>query len=228
MAIEPLQLEPDLPENENEESAKPALCITAPSKGAKSRFVILCAVVTAALGVRHVLGRSSGSTRNVSNRQSTAVEQPMDIEQPMDKAFVENFLCVLAVGIPKAGVLGQLKTTPSVDHALDAVPSCFDNADHLRSWYSSWYWIRRDHDGPFTANFNEVFKPANNTSAFDIHVSAYEADCGDDLACVSTPGIENGRHGSATWTAVKGKTYLLRVQHMPGTKFDVPDVTGSS
>lgn len=232
MPIEPLQLEPDLPEHDddNERPAKPVLCITAPSKATKNRFLILCAVVAAAVGLRHVLGFfsvSSNWTRKESNSLST--------DGRMNESFnpgveIEKILCDLAEQIPTDGIinLGQIPTTPSMDKTLDAVPACFDNADHLRSWYSSWYWIRRPSSGEFTANFNEVFKPANNTSAFDIHVSAYQGDCGGMLECVGTQGIENGRHGSATWDTIKGKTYVLRVQHMPGTKFEVPVVTGDS
>jgi hypothetical protein len=236
MPIEPLQLEPDLPENgndnDNEESVKRAICITAPSKKTKNRFLILCAVVATFVGVRHVFGLSSGSTRSERNRSERKGPSPTG---RMDESFnpgdeIEKILCDLAEEIPTDGIinLGQIHTTPSMDTTLDAVPACFENADHLRSWYSSWYWIRRPSSGIFTANFNEVFKPANNTSAFDIHVSAYEGDCGEMLECVGTQGEENGRHGSATWTTVKGKTYVLRVQHMPGTKFEVPVVTGDS
>jgi hypothetical protein len=253
MPIEPLQLEPDLPEhdiehdndngNDNEVTAKPALCITARSKVTKNRFLIFCAVVSAAVGLRHVLGFSSGST--TTRLESTSESLPdygrLDesfnpgVDRMDEPSFnpgveIEKILCDLAKQIPTDGIinLGQIVTTPKTDKTLDAVPSCFENADHLRSWYSSWYWIRRPSSGKFTANFNEVFKPANNTSAFDIHVSAYEGDCGEVLECVGTQGIENGRHGSTTWTTVKGKTYLLRVQHMPGTKFEVPVVTGDS
>jgi hypothetical protein len=220
-------------------TTKPALCITAPSKLTKNRFLMLCAVVATCVGVRYVVGSSSVSTRNQSSKSSqlsAAGGGRMDESyNPGDVSFnpgveIEEILCDLEENIPTDGIinLGQIRTTPDMDKTLDAVPACFENADHLRSWYSSWYWIRRPSSGKFTANFNEVFKPANNTSAFDIHVSAYEGDCGEMLECVGTQGIENGRHGSATWTTVKGKTYVLRVQHMPGTKFEVPVVTGDS
>jgi hypothetical protein len=245
MPIESLQLEPDLPESDNgndhEVTAKPALCITASSNLRKNRFLIFCAVVSAAVGLRHVLGFSAGpSTRFESNSSSLSDAGRMDESLNPDveiehQSFnpgveIEKILCDLAKQIPRDGIinLGQIPTTPTMDKTLDAVPSCFENADHLRSWYSSWYWIRRPINGRFTANFNEVFKPANNTSAFDIHVSAYEGDCGEVLECVGMQGVENGRHGSTTWNTVKGKTYVLRVQHMPGTKFEVPVVTGDS
>jgi hypothetical protein len=234
MTIEPLQLEPDLPQSENDNgneeyvTTKRAICITAPSKKTKNRFLIFCAVIATCVGVRHVFGFSSGSTRNQSNSQLSANERKDESFDPGIE--IEQILCDLAEKIPTDGIinLGQIHTTPSMDKTLDAIPSCFENADHLRSWYSSWYWIRRPNSGSFTANFNEVFKPANNTSAFDIHVSAYEGDCLEMLKCVGTQGMESGRHGSATWIAVKGKTYILRVQHMPGTKFEVPVVTGDS
>jgi hypothetical protein len=245
MPIEPLQLEPDLHEHDNvndhEVTAKPALCITARSKITKNRFVIFCAVVSAAVGLRHVLGFSAGSTTRIESSKSLS-----SVAGRMDESFnpgaeienesfnpgveIEKILCDLAKQIPTDGIinLGQIKTTPTMEKTLDAVPACFENTDHLRSWYSNWYWIRRPSSGTFTANFNEVFKPANNTAAFDIHVSAYEGDCGEVLECVGTQGVENGRHGSTTWNTVKGKTYVLRVQHMPGTKFEVPVVTGDS
>jgi hypothetical protein len=79
MPIEPLQLEPDMPDSDNDNdndddiTAKPALCITALSKITKNRFLIFCAVVTAAVGLRHVVGFSSGSTRNESSKSLSAV-----------------------------------------------------------------------------------------------------------------------------------------------------------
>jgi hypothetical protein len=243
MPIEPLQLEPDLPESENENDndnevmVKPARWITAPSKLAKNRFLIFCAIVSAIVGLSHVLGFSSGGSvsnhrkhKSKNNQFNDEVFMDQDESSYFPGDEIESFLCDLAEQIPTDGIinLGQIPTTPSMDKILDHVPACFENADHLRSWYSSWYWIRRPTNGLFTANFNEVFTPANNTSAFDIHVSAYEGDCGEMLACVGTQGVEAGRHGSTTWTTVKGKTYVLRVQHMPGTKFEVPVVTGDS
>jgi hypothetical protein len=248
MPIEPFQLESGLLENDyvnfddNEVMVKPALCIPAPSKLTKNRLLIFCAVVSAAVGLIHVFGFSAGSTtRFESNSNSLSDAGRMDeafesfnpgVDEIENESFnpgleAEKMLCNLAQQTLTDGIIniGQIATTPNKN--LDAVPACFEN-DHLGSWYSSWYWMRRPRSGLFTLNFDEVFKPANNTAAFDIHVSAYEGDCGEVLECVGTQGVENDRHGSTTWTTIKGKTYLLRVQHMPGIKFDVPVITDDS
>jgi hypothetical protein len=219
-----LEIEAGLSENDNE-SAKPA-----PLKGAKSRFVTLCAVVAAVVGAGLVIGISLDSTRNESKSHSVAIEQSKGSNSDparMDESFqngsteVKNFLCEVVVQIPAdRTILGQFKTTPNQDHDLEDIPVCFDGAAPFKSWYSSWYWIRPVYDGEITAEFNEVSK-TEDFAAFDIRVSVYEGECGEELTCMETKGMNDGSLGSATWTAVKGKAYKVRVQHMPGTKFGV-------
>jgi hypothetical protein len=225
-----LQIEAGLSENDNE-SAKPALGMgVASSKGAKSRFVTLCGVVAAVVGAGLVIGLSLESTRNDSNSQSVSVEQRKGSNSNparMDESFengsteVNNFLCEIAAQIPdNRSMLGQFKTTPSQDHALENLQVCFDGAAPFKSWGSSWYWIRPIYDGEITAEFNEVSR-TQDFAAFDIRVSVYEGECGEEPTCMETQGMNDGSLGAATWIAVKGKAYKIRVQHMPGTKFGV-------
>jgi hypothetical protein len=224
-----LQLEADLSENDKHKSAKAQLCV-APTKGGKSRFVLLCAVIAATAGVGLVLGLSLGLTSNESNSKSAEVEQPPVSNSdpaPMGESFdgstkVKNYLCALSAQIPTDGtiILSQA-STPRQDSALEDVPACFDGANTVGAWESVWYSVLASVDGEITATFNDVYTPTLNTqvSAFDTRVSAYMGDCGEQLACIGTQDMENGRLGSTTWTAVKGETYKLRVQKMPGANF---------
>jgi hypothetical protein len=219
IALEDISLEAALPEKDIK-SGKPVLG-DAPSKGVKSRCV-LYALIAATMGVGLVLGLSLGLPGNESNsQQSTAVGQPtVSNSDPETVKKVKNYLCELANRIPTDGtiILGQ-STTPSPDRALEDVPACFEGADTVGAWQSSWYSVIACTTGEMTATFSNVYTPTLNTEAFDTRVSAYEGTCGDELACTGTQAMENGLLGSATWTAVKGKTYKLRVQHMPGTDF---------
>jgi hypothetical protein len=221
-----LQLEAGLPEDDNK-SAKPELGI-APLKGGKSRFMTFFAVVSAAVGVGLVLGLSLGLTSNESSSQSVAVEQPtVGVDESFNGSTqvkqVKNYLCDFAGQIPTDGtiILGQSTTPSRQDRTLEDVPACFEGADTVGAWQSAWYSVRATMDGEITATFSDVYAPALNTqaSAFDTHVSAYVGACGEQLACIGTQDMKNGRLGSATWTAVKGETYKLRVQHIPGADF---------
>jgi hypothetical protein len=223
-----LQIEAGLSENDNE-SAKSAIGVGS-SKGVTSRFVTLCAVVAAVVGAGLVIGLSLESTNNESNRQSVSVEQhksssldPARMDESFETGSTEanNFLCEIAGQIPEGtSMLGQFRTTPRQDHALEDIPVCFDGADPIKSCYSSWYWIRPIYDGEMTAQMNEISN-TQDFAAFDIRVSVYEGECGEELTCMETQGMNDGSRGSATWTAVKGKAYKVRAQHVPGTKFGV-------
>jgi hypothetical protein len=224
-ALEDISLEAALPENDIK-SAKPVLGDVPSKPAGKSRFV-LYAVIAATMGVGLVLGLSLGLTGKESNSQSSAVsnsDPASTNESPTVVKEVKNYICELANRIPTDGtiILGQ-STTLSPDRALEDVPACFEGADTVGAWHSSWYSVIACVSGEMTATFSDVYTPTLNTpsSAFDTRVSAYEGSCGDELACTGTVAMENGGLGSATWTAVKGKTYRLRVQHMPGTNFGV-------
>jgi hypothetical protein len=228
-----LQLEAGMPEDGNK-SAKAELGVV-PSKGGKSRFMTFSVVIAAAVGVGLVLGLSLGLSGNDSNSQSVAVEQPTVSNSNPESSFnngsstqvkkeVKNYLCAFAGQIPTDGtiILGQSIMPSSQDRTLeDGVPACFDGADTVGSWHSAWYTVRAYEDGDMTATFNDLYTPTLNTqaSAMDTRVSAYEGTCGEQLQCIGSQDMDNGRLGSSTWTAVKGETYKLRVQHMPGASF---------
>jgi hypothetical protein len=228
-----LQLEAGMPEDGNK-SAK-ADFAAAPLKGGKSRFVTFSVIIAAAVGVGLVLGLSLGLSGNKSNNsQSAAVEQPTVSNSNTASTFngstqvkkeVKNYLCAFAGQIPADGtiILGQSIMPTSSDYTLEDVPACFDGADTDGAWNSAWYKVRACQDGDMTATFSDLYTPTLNTqaSALDARVSAYEGSCGEQLQCIGTQDqdIMNTRLGSSTWTAVKGQTYKLRVQHMPGASF---------
>lgn len=224
-----LQLEAGLPEDDNK-SAKPEF-VGAPSKRGKSRFMTFSVVIAAVVGVGLVLGLSLGLPGNESNTKSAAVEKPTVSSSDLGSTFngstkvkeVKNYLCAFAGQIPTDGtiILDQSSTPSRQDRTLEDVPACFDGAGTVGAWQSAWYSVLASQDGEITATFNDMYTPTLNTqaSAFDIRVSAYEGACGDQLQCIGSLDMENNRLGSATWTAVKGETYKLRVQHMPGVNF---------
>jgi hypothetical protein len=227
-----LQLEAGMSEDDNK-SAKAELGV-APSKGEKSRFATFSVVIAVAVGVGLVLGLSLGLSGNESNSQSVAVEQPPVSNSNPESSFngstqvkkeVKNYLCAFAGQIPTDGtiILGQSIMPTSQDRTLEDVPACFDGADTVGAWHSAWYSVSACEDGEMTATFNDLYTPTFNTqaSALDARVSVYEGSCGEELQCIGTQDqdVENSSLGSSTWTAVKGETYKLRVQHMPGASF---------
>jgi hypothetical protein len=222
-----LQLEAGLPEDGHNKSAKAELG-AAPSKGGKSRLATFSVVIAAAVGVGLVLGLSLGLSGNEGNNQSAAVEQPtvgvgVSFNGSTKVKEVKNYLCAFAGQIPTDGtiILGQSIMPTSQDRTLEDVPDCFDGADTEGAWHSAWYTVRACEDGEMTARFNDLYTPTLNTqaSALDTRVSAYGGACGDQLQCIGSQDMDSGRLGSSTWTAVKGETYKLRVQHMPGASF---------